>query len=494
MKTKIQAKYIIGHLNHDHVIFKNAEIVYQDESILFVGHDYPGEVDRVIVAGEAIVSPGFIDLNALGDIDHDLVHQEVLAELQKSLLWSEEYFLNGRREWMTAEDEAFKSLYAYLHLIRNGITTAMPITSVLYKQWGETVAELSAAAENASRLGLRVYLGPSYQSGMRVIQPDGTIALRWDEALGWAGLDRAVKFVERFDGAYSGLVRGMLAPERIETIAPDLLIESRRRADELNCPIRLHAAQGEFEYAEMQRRHAKTPIRFLYDLGFLGQRVSIPHSIYINSYSGVANGAGDDLALLSETGATVIHCPVIMTRHGQALESFNRYAQAGVNLALGTDTFPPDMFQNIRIGSYLARVMDKSIIGNSFAALFRAATLGGAQALGRNDLGRLAPGAKADLIIVKLGDFHFGPQDDPIRTLMNSASGLDVSTVVINGKTVMKDRVVAGIDLVEVQKTGQAYYEKMRASYLERDYLHHSPQELFPPSFPIMERKESFPA
>ncbi len=487
MKTKIQAKYVIGYANNDHAVYKNAEVVYEADQILFVGKNYPGEVDQVMDAGNAVISPGFIDLNALGDIDHDLIHLEVPAHLEKSLIWSREYFHQNPGDWMTPEQEAFKSLYAYSQLIQHGITTAMPITSVLYKGWAETYEELAAAAENAGRLGLRIYLGPSYQSGMRVVNQDGSMAVCWKNQAGLEGLRRAVDFVQNFDGAYDGLVRGMLAPERVETITPDLLVESRRWSDELGCPIRLHAAQGSFEVAEIRQRHQKTPIRYLFDLGFLGQRVSIPHGVFVNGHHGMEPAGEDDLALLHESGAAIIHCPVIMARHGHALESFGRYSGAGVTLAMGTDTFPPDMFQNIRIGSYIARVVDNSISGNTFADLFRAATLGGAGALGRSDLGRLTPGAKADMILIDLDGFHFGIQDDPIRTLMISACGRDVKTSIINGRTVMRDRIIEGVSIGSMQHTGQAYYERMREGYLQRDYLHHQPVDLFPSSFPIIE-------
>jgi cytosine/adenosine deaminase-related metal-dependent hydrolase len=281
----------------------------------------------------------------------------------------------------------------------------------------------------------------------------------------------------------------MLAPERIETITPDLLRASKRWSDELDCPIRLHAAQGPYEFGEIRRRHAKTPIQFLADIGFLGPRTSIPHAVYVTGSRVAAGAAGDDLGLLAESGTTVIHCPVIMARYNEGLESFGRYQRAGVRLALGTDTFPPDMLQNIRVGSYLARVIDQSPRGNTFADFFRAATLGGAQALGRPDLGRLTPGAKADLIVIRLDAFHFGVLDDPIRTLFISGTGHDVQTVIINGKVVMQDRVIPGVDLDALQAHATRYFANFKTGYLERDYRQLPPEQLFPTSFPIVPRR-----
>jgi 5-methylthioadenosine/S-adenosylhomocysteine deaminase len=486
MRTIVRAKYVIGYNGNDHVIFKNGAVVFEGDTILFVGQDFKGEADQTIDAGNAIVSPGFIDLNALGDIDHDLIHLEAPPEISRNLLWSEEYYLKGSHEVMSPQEEAFKSLYAYTQLITHGITTAMPITSVFYKKWAETYAELEAAVHHAGKLGLRIYLGPSYQSGTRVVKPDGSIEVVWDEEEGKKGLQRAMQFVKNFDGAYDGRIRGMLAPERIETQTPRVLQESKRYSDELGCPIRLHAAQGAFEYGWIRKQYHKTPIQFLAELGFLGSRTSIPHATYIPGYSDVTDGAiGDDLALLSESKTSVIHCPLVIGRHGRALETFRKYTRAGVNLALGTDTFPPDMFQNIRLGSSMARAQDKA--NSYYADFFRAATLGGARALGRQDLGRLAPGAKADLIIIDLNDFHFGLMDDPVRTLMISASGKDVKTSIIDGRIVMNDRKIEGIDFDALQQQGQAYYDKMKLGYCERDYQHLPQEKLFPPSFQMIE-------
>ncbi len=487
MKTKIKAKYLIGYQNHDHVILHDAEIVFEADTIIFVGFDYPLPVDQVIDASDAMVSPGFIDLNALGDIDHELVHNEHPRPLD--LLWSDKYYQKGPRQFFTPEEEAFKSLYAYVHLIRNGTTTAMPITSVFYKQWAETYEELEAAAHHAGRLGLRTYLGPSYQAGMRVVKSDGSIKLMWQEDAGKAGLERALQFVKNFDGAYDGLIRGMLAPERIETQTPELLQKTRQYADELGCPVRLHAAQGKFEFSEIVKRHKRTPIQFLYDLGFLGPMVSIPHMVYINGYDESEQvNHHDDLALILETQTSAIHCPMVMAQHGEFIHTFSRYKRSGVRLALGTDTFPSDMIANIRMGSYISRILEGSTQDCTFADYFRSATLGGAQALNRPDLGRLAPGAKADIIIIDMSGFHLGVHDDPIRTFMLSGSGRDVRTSIINGKVVMQDHQIPGVDLEALQPKAQAYYQKLRKSYQERSIQDLPEEEFFPSSFKTLTR------
>ncbi|PWW25482.1 cytosine/adenosine deaminase-related metal-dependent hydrolase [Cytobacillus oceanisediminis] len=487
MKTKLKGKYVIGYDGEDHVILEDAEVVYENDTIVYVGKNYLGQADKVIDAGNALISPGFIDLNALGDIDHDILHMEASTTRQKNLLWSERYVEQGHREIMTGEEEAFKSLYAYSQLILHGITTAMPITSVHYKRWAETYEELASAASHAASLGLRIYLGPSYQSGVRVVQGDGNIKIYWDEEAGRKGLERAVKFVEEFDGSFNGLVRGMLAPERIECQTEESLIQTKHYSDKLGVPIKLHAAQGSFEYHTIINNHGVTPIRHLYNLGFLGSKTGIPHAHFISGYSEALAGDGDDLALLKETNTTVIHCPLIIGRHGQAMESFAKYKRAGINLALGTDTFPPDMFQNIRTGSMLSRIVDKEVEDSAYADFYRAATLGAAKFLGRDDLGRLAPGAKADIIAIDLDGFHMGILDDPIRTMIASGTGRDVKLSIINGNVVMKDRKIPNLNLDEIKCKGQKYFEKMRKGYMERDYQQLPENELLPPSFRVVD-------
>jgi 5-methylthioadenosine/S-adenosylhomocysteine deaminase len=487
MKTKLKGRYVIGYDGYDHVIIENAEVVYENETIIYVGKNYPKEVDEVIDSGNAIISPGFIDLNALGDIDHDILHVEAGTKRQKNLLWSERYVEQGHHEVMNEEEEAFKSLYAYSQLILHGITTAMPITSVFYKRWAETYEELASAAKHAASLGLRIYLGPSYQSGIRVVQPDGNIKLYWDEDAGRAGLQRAVKFVEQFDGTYNGLVRGMLAPERIECQTAESLTETKYYSDKLGVPIKLHAAQGSFEYHTIVDTQGVTPIRYLYDLGILGPKTGIPHAHFVSGYSEAHSGEGNDLELLKETNTTVIHCPLIIGRHGSALESFAKYKRAGINLALGTDTFPPDMFQNIRTGSMLSRIINKEVDDSTYADFYRSATLGAATFLGRDDLGRIAVGAKADMIAIDLDGFHMGVLEDPIRTMIMSGTGRDVKLSIINGRVVMKDQMIPNLDLEEIKYKGQKYFDKMRRGYMERDYQKLLENELLPTSFKVVD-------
>jgi cytosine/adenosine deaminase-related metal-dependent hydrolase len=488
MATRITGRYVVGFDGRDHVVLKDGEVVYEGDTITFVGHGYPGPVERTIAAGEAVVSPGFIDLDALADIDHGIFDTWQPPDLATGLAWSEDYFTHRRREVFSREEEALKRRYAIVQLLLNGVTTAMPIGAETYKAWCESYDEFADVAALVGELGLRMYLGPAYRSGINCVRADGTPDVLWDEPLGERGLDEAIRFARDFDGAHGGLVRGCLLPCRIETVTLDLVRRSKRAADELGCPIRLHAAQGVAEAAFLRRWYGKHAVELLHEIGFLGPRTLIPHAWAINGHSRMESTGSDELGMLADSGTTVIYCPLASAHGGSVLESFDRYRQRGVRFAMGTDTFPPDMIRAMKLASTTAKAVERRRDAGSVAEIYRAATLGGAAALGRDDLGRLAPGARADITIVDLGGLRTGPIEDPIRTVVYNASGAEVRTVVINGRVVVRDGAIPGVDVADLRARAQAYFDTYLTSFPERDYLRRPVATLFPPTFPIVER------
>jgi cytosine/adenosine deaminase-related metal-dependent hydrolase len=486
--TSLRGRFVVGYKNGDHVVYRDAEVVYQADRVLFVGHDYLGRVDRIVDAGDVLIGPGFVDLNALADVDHGILDTWPGAELMSGHVWSEDYFLHRRREVFAEDDERFQRRYALVQLLLNGTTTAMPIAAETYREWCETEEQLADIVEIAGELGLRMYLGPAYRSGVNVLRADGSRDVAWDESRGEQGLRQAISFVKRFDGAYAGRIRGALLPCRIETVSLDLLRETRHQADLLGCPIRIHAAQGTLELDLVERRYGKRSIEFLGDIGFLGPNVSIPHVFYLGGHNGIEATGGDELALLRDSGTTVIHCPIPAARQGRTLDTLEGYLAAGVNLAMGTDMFPPDMIRAMDYAANLAKQRSGDQSAGSYADLYRAATLGGARFLGRDDLGRLAPGCKADVTVVDLGSLRTGPVDDPIRTLVLNASGAYVKTVIVDGRTVVDDGTLPGLDVSSMRRRAQAYFEKYRSAYSEWDTLRRPSEVLFPPTFRTITR------
>ena len=187
----------------------------------------------------------------------------------------------------------------------------------------------------------------------------------------------------------------------------------------------------------MTQRHGKTPIEWLRDIGFLGPRCILGHCIIVGGGSW-ANYDADDVGILADSGAAVAHAVWVFARRGIAMESFSRYLRRGVTMTLGTDTCPQNMIEALRYAVIVSKIVDRSTEKATAADAFNAATLGGAKALQRDDLGRIAPGAKADLLIWETETLNMSPMRDPVKNIVFNAAMEDLGTVIIDGRVVVE--------------------------------------------------------
>lgn len=483
----LTARWVVGHRGGRHRLYEHGEVVFEDGEIVFVGHGFPGEVAQRIDCGEALIGPGFIDCDALSDLDTTILAYDNQPAWKKGRVWPRSYLEAGPYEMYSREELAFQKRHAFATLIRNGITTALPIASLFYRAWGETIEEFEDAAAAAAGLGLRTYLGPAYRTGNQLVEPDGSIVTHYDEARGLAELDATIDFARRHDGGAGGLVRAMFAPDRIETSTAELLRRTAAAARELDVPVRLHCCQSKIEYDLVLAQHGMSPPEWLQSLGFLSERCLLPHGTVVSG-SRLVERPGRDLEIIRDAGAAIVHCPLVSGRHGNAIDHFGRYREMGLKIAMGTDTSPPDMIANLQAGMILARTIAGSATAVRAEDYYDAATVGGADALRRPDLGRLQPGARADITVFELDRPHSGQAIDPIQTMMLTGHGRDVSTVIVDGRLVMEDRVIAGIDEAADNKRAQAQFEGLMARYPERTFGHPPLSEIFTTSYPVERR------
>lgn len=488
-RTLLTARWLVGHRGGRHLLLEHGEIVFEEGEVVFIGHGFEGEVARRIDYGNALIGPGFVDLDALSDLDTTILAYDNQPAWQKGRVWPRSYLEAGPYEMYSREELAFQKRHAFATLIRNGITTALPIASLFYRAWGETPEEFADAAEAAAALGLRAYLGPAYRTGNQLVEADGRITTHYDEARGLKELGAAIAFCERFEGAAGGLIRTMLAPDRIETSTAELLRRTAAAGRSLGVPVRLHCCQSTIEYELVLAQHGMSPPEWLASLGFLGERTLLPHGTFVSGSRHIAR-PGRDLEIIRDAGATIVHCPLVSGRHGNAIDHFGRYREMGLRIGMGTDTSPPDMIMNLQVGMILARTMAGSATAVRSEDYYDAATIGGADALGRPDLGRLQPGSRADIIVFELDRPHLGQVIDPIQTMLLAGHGRDVSTVIIDGRFVMEDRAIPSIDEAADTRRAQAQFEGVMARYPERTLGHPPMGEIFSSSYPI-QRKEA---
>ncbi|MEM9763914.1 MAG: N-ethylammeline chlorohydrolase, partial [Pseudomonadota bacterium] len=163
--TVLAADWVIADLPDGRHLLPRGEVAIRSGEIVFVGQDYPGTVCKRRDFGRALIAPGFVDLNALGDLDTTILSFDNHPEWATGRVWPKSYMTRPPYEMYAPDELVFQKRHAFARLIRNGITTAAPIASLFYRAWGETVAEFEGAAEAAEALGLRVYLGPAYRTG-----------------------------------------------------------------------------------------------------------------------------------------------------------------------------------------------------------------------------------------------------------------------------------------------------------------------------------------
>ena len=155
-------------------------------------------------------------------------------------------------------------------------------------------------------------------------------------------------------------------------------------------------------------------------------------------------------------------------------------------MTLGTDTCPQDMIQAMRWAAVPSKIVERNTKATTAADVFNAATLGAAKALGREDLGRLCAGAKADFVVFSGDSANIVPLRDPVKNIVYSAETKDVETVFINGKPVVKDGKVLGCDERKLNQKMQSAGEKLWSRISSHDWANRSTDELSPLSFDSM--------
>jgi cytosine/adenosine deaminase-related metal-dependent hydrolase len=143
------------------------------------------------------------------------------------------------------------------------------------------------------------------------------------------------------------------------------------------------------------------------------------------------------------------------------------------------------MLMNLLMGLVACRISEKKSDAVLSSDLFDAATLGGAKALGRTDLGHLSVGARADIAVFGLDDAVMAPSIDPITTLVVGGSGKVTRATFVDGRASMLFGEVAGIDMKAARQRAQEQFDGLVAKYPERSWNHPPVSEIFPPSYPI---------
>jgi 5-methylthioadenosine/S-adenosylhomocysteine deaminase len=493
MTTLIEGGTVVGYEDGGHVILEDAQVVYDGDRITFVGWDYAGPVDERINANRKLVIPGLINHHMAFGVHMQLFRLDASRRnffnsgMGLGVQPADAYQTTGpgSDEWRASAE------YAMATALRTGSTTFVMVPNYGRHPYRGRVGTNEELVESVAGFGLRAYLSLPYMSGRVRGKSDGTIEWIQREEEGWEGFEHALDFARTFDGADDGRIRTFLFPYQADNCTPELLKASKEAAAELGCCLKIHVAQYYLEFQEMIRREAKTPIERLHAVDFLGPEVSLTHVIFTPQHPWLPYPVGDsgDILLIAASGATVAHCPVVYGRNGVALHSLSRYVRAGISVSLGTDTSPHDMIMEMRAAALMSKLADEDATSGLASEVFDAATLGGARALMRDDLGRLTPGAKADIVLVDLDKMHIGPvaADDPIKALVYCANGDDIDTVIVDGIVRVRDGDLLGFDRGELRGGADDFNQKLYQSVAQSTHEGRPLTEFHEPSFPDWE-------
>ncbi len=470
-RVAISAGWIVAFDGRGHRLLRDGAVVLEGDRIVHVGRALEAPADETIDARDRVLTPGLITTHIhMGGspLDRSFIEDRGSPQFWYSGLFE---MLPVRGE--SQDDAAGRACvdFSMAELLRGGVTTALEIGGL-----GDYVVE------RAGHYGLRVYMGLAFRSGRWLTRDGRRVVWEWDEAAGTQGLERATAFLEKHDGAHGGLVRCAFSPAQVDTCTPDLLVEAKARADAAGRPYTVHTSQSVVEFNEMLQRHGKTPIAWLHGLGVLGDNTVLGHAIIVGGSSWTNYPAGD-VAIMAESGCSVAHAPWVFMRRGMLLESFALYRQAGVNVALGTDTNPQSVLEAMRWAAIGSKIVERNTAATTAADVFDAATLGGARALGRDDLGRIAPGAAADLVLWKAASWGMTPLRDPVKNIVYNATAEDVDRVWVAGRLVVdRGRVLAADEakiLADLQAGGDRMWPRMKTA----DWAGRGADELSPQTY-----------
>lgn len=478
MRTLLRGGWVVGYRDGDHCLYRDGVVVVEDTKVLFVGHSYGKPVDEVVDLSDCIIGPGFIDTH---------VHMGIRAAhrlLQDA--GRQDYFGQPRSHFSIAragttipyEDFELGANYTVAELLRNGITT--------FVEFGANIGGHAEMAAAVAKQGIRAYVGPGYADIFLSADDEGRTVETVAPERGMALLAEAVEFIKKHDGSCDGRLRGILVPRESDVCTPELLEATRHAASELGVPIACHADYNIAEFFNVVTRYRATPIELLERTGLLGDDLVIGHCNFVAETKVLNYAGGRDLELIAESGATVSHCPINLARRGRSLRDWDAYRSAGVRIALGTDTWPRDMFMQMRNASYQGKILSGSYLAAPAADVFRAATTAGADALGRPDLGRLCADATADLIAVRPTGTRWGSVRDPVKSMVDCAVGDDVVLTMVDGRVLMRDGVLAEADIDDLTRRTFTAAEEFWDRLPEWDPLSQTAEQACPWSFDLM--------
>lgn len=415
MKTKIINGNLLLHTENGFEVVKE-DLYINNGEIVKIGALEDAADYEVFDAKDKLVMPGLINM-------HTHAYMTFLRNYADDVCFDEWLFKRVMpvEDNMPLEAAYWSSLLGYMEMIQTGTTCFMDMHMYLRQ-----------APKAAKDIGIRSYIGRGLVGSDIYTDP--------------AGIQRFEEAMIELEEYGSDMINIVLSPHAIYSAGTKLYEQVAEEARKRNLLVQTHISETVGEVENCLKEHGKTPVELLRDLGFLGENAILAHCV---------NPRNDDLAILKESGSTIVTNPASNAKLGNGFAPVTEIREAGINICLGTDGTASNntlnMFREMGLLTMIHKGIkcDPTAMESSF--VLETATVNAAKALGmEGKLGVVAEGAKADLIFIDLNETSMFPNNNMISALSYSANGSEVKDVMINGKFVMKDRELLTIDREKV--------------------------------------------
>jgi len=422
---------ILVTLDDDDDVVIDGTVLVEGDRISYVGPDAsapPAAGEQVIDASDKAVLPGLVDLHYHTAIGKGWSDHLPLWEYLDSFWYPAIRALDDEAAYWAA-------LASYAESIKCGVTTV----NDMYRR-------LPALARAAEEIGIRAVLSND------IADPEHDLDTLEDT--------RAAHATAHL-GA-NGRIEIAVGIEWLPLASEQLLRDSRRLADELGLKFHIHLNESMTEVENSLQRFGRRPTEVAYDCGVLGPDCVAAHCVWLSDR---------EVGLMAETGTHISHNPISNAKLANGVARLPEMLAAGINVGLGHDAAESsntrDLFQVMKLASVIHRAVRQDASLGQPGEILRMATLNGGRALG-HETGRLAPGWKADVILVDLSGPMFVPllSDHPEQLyshLVFAANGSCVDTTIVDGEVVMAGRRLAHVDEERVYaKANEAFAEVLK--------------------------------
>ena len=319
---------------------------------------------------------------------------------------------------LTPDDVHWGALLAAAEMIESGVTTV-----------ADHYFMMDAVAEAMISSGLRAHLAPTLFG--RHLRTE---------------LDESIEIIARRQGAGDGRLRMWLGPHSAYLCAPEYLRDVAAEAKRADLGVHIHVSETAEQVQTSLTAHGRTPPAHLAELGLMDVPMIAAHA---------AHATDEDITLFAQHHVGVAHCPKTFLKLASGIAPVVAMRQAGVAVGLGSDGAASnntlDIFEQMRLTAALQKHEQEDPTVLKLDEALAMATVEGAKVLRQEqELGRLAPGYLADIILIRLDGAHMQPIHDVRAALVYSVRAGDVDTVIVNGQVLMEGRRLRTIDKAQV--------------------------------------------